>query len=87
MGLDDEIETALRRRRHLQAEVSTEEEADEWREAARAAARRLDRPIETVQHRHLVVAALKDWPANKLEQQVQDAALRAAMHRIADLSS
>jgi hypothetical protein len=87
MGLDDEIETALRRRGHVQAVVCADEEADEWRNAARAAALRLGRSIETMQHRHVVVAALKDWPANKLEQQVQDAALRAAMNRIADLPS
>jgi hypothetical protein len=87
MGHDDEIETALRRRGHIQVEVATDEDADEWRKAARAAARRLGRPVETLQHRHIVVAALKDWPANELEQQVQDAALRNAVNRIADLPS
>ena len=87
MGHDDEIENALRRRGHIQAEVATDEDADEWRKAARAAARRLGRPVETLQHRHIVVAALKDWPANELEQQVQDAVLRNALNRIADLPS
>ena len=61
----------------MQATVTTDEEADEWRRAARAAARELRRPIETVQHRFLVIASLRDWPANDLEQQVQDALERS----------
>lgn len=82
MELTDEIEAQLRRRGHLQANVETDEQADAWRKAARAAARRLGRPVETLQHRHVVVAALRDWPANELEEQVQDAALRSAVNRI-----
>lgn len=82
MDVVDEIETQLRRRGHMQVSVATDDEADQWRKAARAAARRLSRPVETIRHKHVVVAALKDWPANELEQQIQDAALRKYINRI-----
>jgi hypothetical protein len=82
MGISDDIESILRRRGSIQARVDTDDQADEWRKAARAAARRLGRPVETIQHRHIVIAALKDWPANELEQQVQDAAMQNAINRI-----
>lgn len=82
MTLVDDIEDQLRRRGSVQAQVATDEEADQWRKAARAAARSLGRPVETLQHRHLVVAALKDWPANELEKHIQDAELRKAVNRM-----
>lgn len=82
VDLVGDIEAQLRRRGHMQVNVATDEEADQWRKAARAAARRLSRPVETLQHRHIVVAALKDWPANELEQQVRDAELRNVINRI-----
>jgi hypothetical protein len=85
MGLVDEIETTLRRRGSIQTTVASDGEADEWRKAARAAARKIGRPVETVQHRHVVVA-LKDWPANELEQQLWDATLNNVMSRIPNLS-
>jgi hypothetical protein len=83
MSVVDEIKSQLRTRGHIQSSVATDKEADEWRKAARAAARQLGRPVETVQHRYIVVASLRDWPANDLEQQIQDAEMSNVVSRIA----
>jgi hypothetical protein len=82
MSLVEEIKARLRTRGHLQATVTTDDEAGEWRRAARAAARQLGRPVETVQHRYLVFASLRDWPANDLERQIEDAEMDNALDRI-----
>lgn len=82
MSLIDDIQVQLRRRGHVQVTVSTDAEADDWRRAARGAARRLGRPVETLQHGHLVLASLKDWPANELEEQVDFAAVQRVVNRM-----
>lgn len=83
MSMVDVIKSQLRTRGHIQSTVATDQEADEWRKAARAAARQLGRPVETVQHRYIVVASLRDWPANELEQQIQEAEMNNVADRIA----
>lgn len=76
MDLVDDIKSRLRRHGHAQDSVTTDAEAKAWRAAARTAARQLQRPVQTIQHGEIVVAALRDWPANELEQQVSHAQLR-----------
>lgn len=83
MALIDDIQKDLRMTGSAQAHVDTDDEADQWRSAARAAARRLGRPVQTFQERHVVIAALRDWPANELERGVTDAKMRAAVNKIA----
>lgn len=82
MSFFDDIQVQLRRHGHMQVTVSTDEEADDWRRAARAAARRLGRPVETLQHGHIVLTSLKDWPANELEDQVDWASLQRVVSRM-----
>jgi hypothetical protein len=77
----EELASQLRRNGSVQVTVATDEEADAWRKSARSAARRLGRPVETVQNRHVVVVALRDWPANELEQQVFDAKMQNVFAR------
>jgi hypothetical protein len=84
--LTDVLAATLRKRGSVQTTVATDEEADEWRTAARAAARQLGRPVETIQHRHVVVASLKGWPANELERQISDAEIRKVMNRMSPLT-
>lgn len=57
---------------------------EQWRTTARAAARRLDRPVRTLIATDLVHAVLSDWPANDREQAIHDAALRSAVMAISD---
>ena len=83
MSVVDDIKSQLLTLGHIQSTVATDQEADEWRKAARAAARQLGRPVETVQHRYIVVASIRDWPANELEQQIQDAEMNNVADRIA----
>jgi len=83
--LEDDLITRLRRRGHAQATVATDAEADAWRSSARAAARQLRRPVETIQHGNIVLATLRDWPANQLERQIEDAASSKAMQRVSVL--
>lgn len=83
MALIDDIQKDLRTTGSSQARVDTDDEADQWRRAARAAARRLGRPVQTLQQEHVVVAALRDWPANELERGVTDAKMRSAMNKLA----
>lgn len=87
MTLIDDLSAQLRKRGHAQTDVTTDAEADEWRKAARAAARSLGRPVETIQHRHIVAASLKDWPANALEEEIQRAELRNVMNRVAEIGA
>lgn len=78
----DDLQKQLRTSGGAQAHVATDADADEWRKAARTAARQLGRPVETIQHGHTVLASLRDWPANELEQQVTDARMRTVMERM-----
>lgn len=56
---------------------------DEWRRLARAAARSLGRPVETIVVSDTeVAAALRDWPANPNEEAIHRAALRKAINRL-----
>lgn len=82
MSLIDELREALRSQGAAQATITTDEEADEWRRAARSAARGLSRPVETTRVGHVAIAALRDWPANELERQVTDARVREVMARL-----
>lgn len=66
------------------ARSSPGEPAGPWRSAARAAARSLGRPVETIEHGGIAHAALRDWPANELEEQIQRKALRRAVEAVAD---
>ena len=77
--LIEEIKRQLRLQGSAQNVVESDEQADEWRTAARAAARELGRPVETVQSEQVVAASLKDWPANELEAEVHRARLHKAI--------
>lgn len=66
------------------AKSSPGEPTGPWRSAARAAARGLGRPVETVEHAGVAHAVLRDWPANELEEQIQRKALRRAVEAVAD---
>ena len=57
----------------------------DWRKVARSAARQLGRPVETVANETRAWASLRNWPANKEEQDKHDVAMRAAMNSIATL--
>ncbi len=54
----------------------------EWRKQARAAARDLGRPVQTVAGPGVVWAQLRDWPRDESERARQDAAMRAAMESV-----
>jgi len=81
----DQIVRELRTRGSAQVKLEDDAEAAEWRRDARAAARRLGRPVETLRYGSIVVAALKDWPANELERQVHNARMRSALSKIPPL--
>lgn len=53
---------------------------DAWRKTARAAARSLGRPVETVEGPGTVHAVLRDWPANPEEEAKLHARMREAMN-------
>ena len=76
----EQIMKQLRTTGGAQADVDTDDEADQWRKDARAAARRLGRPVQTIQAGHIVAASLRDWPANELEEQ-KSQATRAKIYR------
>lgn len=67
-------------RRQGSARSNPGESTKTWRTAARAAARQLGRPIETIEHAGIAHAALRDWPANDLERQIEQKAMRRAMN-------
>lgn len=50
-----------------------------WRAAARAAARTLGRPVQTLELNGIAHAFLRDWPANDLERQIEARAQRRAI--------
>ena len=51
-----------------------------WRKLARAAARELGRPVQTLEFSGLLHASLRDWPANADEEAIHQAAMRRAMN-------
>jgi hypothetical protein len=51
-----------------------------WRSVARAAARELGRPVQTLEMHGILHASLRDWPANTDEEAIHEAALRRAMN-------
>lgn len=54
-----------------------------WRRIARASARSLGRPVQTLLVGNgAVTAVLPDWPATPEERAVQDASMRDAMRRL-----
>lgn len=60
---------------------------EEWRKLARAAAKQIGRPVETVATETRAWASLSDWPSNSDEQAVHDAAMRAAINSVTFPSS
>lgn len=78
----DEIMKQLRTRGGAQVTIVDDTAAEAWRKDARTAARRLGRPVQTVRFGDQVVASLRDWPANELEQQVTDSKLQNVMNKI-----
>lgn len=54
-----------------------------WRQAARAVARDLGRPVQTVVSADAVHAVLRDWPADERERQIHEQAMRDAMDSVA----
>ncbi|AXA97573.1 hypothetical protein [Microbacterium sp. PM5] len=82
MGRVEQIKKELRLNGSVQVSIVDDDEAEEWRRDARRAARELGRPVETIRHRSIVVAALRDWPANELEEEVTQAKLRTVMNRV-----
>ncbi|MFJ6547443.1 hypothetical protein [Microbacterium sp. NPDC091676] len=62
--------------------VTTAAEAEAWRARAREAADKLGRPVRTMQGGLLVLAVLKDWPANELERQLTDLQIGNAIKRM-----
>jgi hypothetical protein len=56
----------------------------EWRKAARSAARQLGRPVQTIASTDhgMVWARLSDWPANDAEEAIHEQQLRAAMDAV-----
>jgi hypothetical protein len=53
-----------------------------WRKTARAAARALGRPVQTLETERYVHALLRDWPANAEEEAKFQARMRAAMESV-----
>lgn len=78
----EEIAHEMRRTGSAQRTIEDDVEAAEWRKLARAAARGLGRPVETMRAGRVVVAALKDWPANELERELLHAQMRSIMNRM-----
>lgn len=78
--LVDEILAQLRR--HGSARSTPDQPAKAWRAAAQRAARELGRPVETIEHDGQAHAALRDWPANELEREIQQRALRRAVREV-----
>lgn len=78
----DRIMKQLRTRGGAQAEIADDVAAAAWRKDARAAARRLGRPVQTIRFEQHVAASLRDWPANELEQQVQHVTLQRALRSL-----
>lgn len=82
MSLEDEIRRDLKRQGSAESRTRDPEKAAEWRKAARAAARSLGRPVRTYWVEAVVLAELTDWPANELEEQLQDAQQHNAISRV-----
>jgi hypothetical protein len=55
---------------------------EEWRKLARAAARQLGRPVETLATETRAWASLTDWPSNPEERDVHEAAMRRAINSV-----
>ena len=82
MDTVEELAGELRRRGLAQRRVGTEVDAVEWRNRAREAAHRLDRPVQTMQGGLVVLAVLKDWPANELERELTELQVANAIKRM-----
>lgn len=77
----DEIRDSIRESltAHGEAHVDVHDiriSLEEWRKLARAAARELGRPVETVAAERKAWAVLRDWPSNPEERRIQDAAMK-----------
>lgn len=86
--VSEEVTDALRRSGSIQvslAELTVS--PDEWRRIARAAARFLGRPVQTLLARDQLVAVLTDWPATPVERRDHDRRLRAAISAAAGIGS
>lgn len=80
----DDLARELRKSGGAQRSIEDDAEATEWRKLAHAAARKLGRPVETVRAGRVVVAALRDWPANELERELDNVRMRNVMNRMAE---
>lgn len=56
---------------------------DEWRKLARAVAREIGRPVETVATEGRAWAVLRDWPADDRETRIHEKAMRDVMNAAA----
>lgn len=56
---------------------------EEWRRIARAVARELGHPVQTVLSPDAVHAVLRDWPANESERRIHEQAMRDVVDAIA----
>lgn len=83
-SLKAEICLALAERGYATAQVDgLGVTVDVWRKVARAAARELGRPVQTLEGRGAVHAVLRDWPSNSEEQDRHNRAMRAAVDSVA----
>lgn len=56
---------------------------EEWRKLARAVAREIGRPVQTVATEGRAWAVLRDWPADDRETHIHEKAMREAMNAAA----
>lgn len=83
MAQIDDIKKDLARKGGAQSNILDEVSAEQWRRDARAAARALGRPVQTIRHDGVVAAVLRDWPSNELETEIHRAAMRRAVNATA----
>lgn len=69
----EDLARELRLRAHAQRIIPDGFDRDEWCRLVQEAARVLERPLLVVRGVGLVVALLRDWPANELELQLDEA--------------
>lgn len=91
VGLDgeriDPLEEFIRAQLHSRGSVRADLNSltvttEHWRKTARAAARRLQRPVRTLIAGGAVHAILTDWPANERERAIHEATLRSAIRAV-----
>lgn len=83
-ALQEKITADLRARGHSNANIDDLPVTVEmWRRIARAAARSLGRPVQTLLvGESAVTAVLRDWPATPEERAIHEASMRRAMGQL-----